>query len=94
MRTAQAHARIFKQYGEALKDYDKALAGDPGLDYLIANGSDKLYGCRWDDYEKDCSWIVDGVRKNTLKVDPFMPVARFRRPPGISSNAPTQFVRR
>jgi protein O-GlcNAc transferase len=62
----------FKQYDKALEDYDKALACDSSLDYLIANRfTAKLYACRWDDYEKDRALVVEGVRKSTLKVEPF-----------------------
>ena len=62
----------FKQYDKALEDFDKAFAGDPNLDYLAGNRfTTKLYGCRWDGYEKDCSLVIGGVRKNNLKVEPF-----------------------
>jgi protein O-GlcNAc transferase len=61
-----------KRHDEVLAAYDKALVLKPDLVGLegLRLGS-KMLLCDWDNFDSDCSHLIESVRQNKLNTDPF-----------------------
>lgn len=70
-----AYAQL-KQYDKALADYEQAFACDPRLDFVASNiFAMKMHVCQWDGYGAAYPRILDGIRRGTLKAEPFPALA-------------------
>lgn len=83
---------LFKRFDKAIEDYDKAFTLNSNLEYLVGNRlSAKMHACSWDTYETDCSFVIDGLRRNGLKVEPF-PLLSIPSSPQDQFECATQYV--